>query len=968
VIQRWQPFLERFLAIADDHPDATALCCGGEKIVSYRELRDRIARLAGALRRKGVAPHDLVALSLPRGIDLVVAELACWWTGAAFLPLDPLLPEARRDFTCRDAAARLVIGPGDGGAAGVLLRARADNGTPVPPHLASPGDLAYVVYTSGSTGQPRGVAVEHCGIVPLLNEQIRAFALGPGCRALWLLSPVFDASISDLGTTLLAGATLYLEADPELCDLSRLAHLLRVRQITHIDLPPALLRLLDLEQMPASLQTLVVGGEASVPEVIRRWARRFRVVNVYGPTEATICTSLCVCDPATWTEPLLGQPIAGIKYHVLDMDFHPVAPGETGELCIEGPCLARGYLNRPELTARKFITWQGRRLYRTGDQVRWRADGEYVFLGRLDRQVKLHGRLVEPEEVETKLLSHPQVCQAAVVKRPLGTGEALVAFVRRNSASLAPAALRQFLADYLPAWMLPARFVFVENLPQTSTGKIDLTLLTEMPLPRVRTATPDFVEAAILGRLYHELLGTPPDWQASFFEQGGDSLSLLQLVVAAGTANLVIPPALLASGSSLTEVADYLRAGGHPKVPPGALPAVELRRDAESVLDKLALENRVNETMTARFNQPACIFLTGASGFLGSYLLAELLRRTRAEIVCLARAASVEEGKYRPAAARSDRVRVVIGDVARPNLGLTPAAWQELAGRVDTIWHVAAHVNLVMDYEALRAANLLGTGEVLRLAATGSVKRLHYLSTLSVFVASDRNYGALREDDPLASTRWVFGGYAQSKWAAEWLARRAAGRAGPVAVYRPGLITGDSTTGKGSTSDFLTLFLRGLVHLGCLPPVDRRSLLLDVTPVDYCARALVHLSLHPAGPREGGPFHLAGAGQWSLEDLGAGLARRRITIASVNPAAWRERLAALWREKPDAAAACLALCRALPGPESFAPYRTLDLFQASGVVFDMRQTAAGLTGSGIFCPLPTPELLDRYIDHALSLP
>jgi thioester reductase-like protein len=331
------------------------------------------------------------------------------------------------------------------------------------------------------------------------------------------------------------------------------------------------------------------------------------------------------------------------------------------------------------------------------------------------------------------------------------------------------------------------------------------------------------------------------------------------------------------------------------------------------------------------------------------------------------RAASPEEAERRLPPPPPGRLRAVAGDLARPGLGLPPDVWRELADRVDTVWHVAARVNLVLGYEALRPDNFLGTAEVLRLAAGGRAKKLHYVSTLSVFVGTDLDRGTLREDQPLGSARWAFGGYAQSKWAAEWLVSRAAGRVGPVAVYRPGLVTGDSVTGRGSAGDFLTLFVRGLTRLGCLPPVDAASLLFDVTPVDYCARALVRLSLREEG-RDRVAYHVAGAGRWSLADVVAALARRGVAVAPVDADAWRERLAALGRESPDAAAACLALCRALPGPDRFARYRPLDLFPAGEAVFDMRHTAAGLAGSGIVCPPPTPALLDRYLDHALALP
>jgi thioester reductase-like protein len=310
---------------------------------------------------------------------------------------------------------------------------------------------------------------------------------------------------------------------------------------------------------------------------------------------------------------------------------------------------------------------------------------------------------------------------------------------------------------------------------------------------------------------------------------------------------------------------------------------------------------------------------------------------------------------------RTTRVEVVTGDVRHPWLGLEEGVWPRLQGELDTIYHAAARVNLVRPYEDLRADNVVGTLHMARLAAAGACKTLHYVSTLSVFVATDRDRGVLREDDQLERTRLVHGGYGQSKWAAEWLLRRAGERAGDVAVYRPGLVTGDSGTAACPSNDFIALFVRGVVRLGCLPELDAAELFFDVTPVEYAAAALVHLSLHAPS---GNTYHIAGAGRASLRMLLDALRERGIRLETVSTPRWRERLGELERAAPEAAAACLALCRGLPA--EFAHYRTMDLFQATGVEFDMTNTLAGLAGSGIACPPPTPELIGRYVDYILS--
>jgi thioester reductase-like protein len=596
--------------------------------------------------------------------------------------------------------------------------------------------------------------------------------------------------------------------------------------------------------------------------------------------------------------------------------------------------------------------------------VRWRGDGEYVFVGRMDRQVKVRGLLIEPEELETRLLEVPGVREAVVVKRSLGPDrEGLVAFL--CGARFDVGEVRRHLGRALPAWMVPQRIVPLDELPRTSTGKVDLQRLQSEALPDPL----DRGELGVLGEVCRQVLGGTVDADAGFIEQGGDSLSLLKVVASAGARGLVVPPALLSSGQSLRAVARWLLDNPHPDMP-GALSADWLRRDVESIIGPAQLARPGGE-LPAR-DRPGTILLTGATGGLGAHVLVELLRRTEAEIVCLVRAAGARAGHDRLAQALAQsglsvrtqerrRLGIVAGDLARPGLGLAAATWDDLASRVDAIYHVAAQVNLVQPYEQLRPDNVLGSFEVLRLWSAHRPKWLHHVSTLSVFVATDQNEGLLREDDDLNATRWVAGGYAQSKWAAEWLVRRRTG--GGALHYRPGLVTPDSRGGKGASHDFLTLFLRGLARLGCLPARRRDELWLDVAPVDFVARALVYLSLH-AGAELGDTFHLPGARSVSLGELVAALGRAGVSIEEVEAGSWKERL---MRLEEAEAAACLALCRALPGKaEWFASYRTMDLFQATGVRFGMERAWAGLAGSGIRWPAADAALLDRYVAGALE--
>lgn len=360
---------------------------------------------------------------------------------------------------------------------------------------------------------------------------------------------------------------------------------------------------------------------------------------------------------------------------------------------------------------------------------------------------------------------------------------------------------------------------------------------------------------------------------------------------------------------------------------------------------------------------PRSILLTGATGFLGSRLLGELFDRTDARIECLVRgdaggvrAALAAHGRTRVPAGR---IEIVRGDLEEARFGLARGEWESLAGRVDAVYHAAAHVNVVLPYRSLRAANVGGPREVLRLLAEGRRKVLHHVSTLSVFVSTDREGGAMSESDALAHTRSVYGGYAQSKWAAESLLRAPHG-AGPVVFHRLGLVTGDSRTGQASRNDMLSLFYRGLASLGRMPAsAAAADLRVDVTPVDYAAAAIAHLSLASV-PEDGRTFHIANPRSAPFPALVDALRAEGVRIVPEPDAAWRSRRV----EGLAESSAWLALCRCL-SRRAFERHRAIDLFQATGADFRMDNTLAGLAGTGLVCPAPSPALLRLYARAAL---
>ncbi|MET9443779.1 non-ribosomal peptide synthase/polyketide synthase [Streptomyces sp. NPDC006610] len=521
-------------------PDAVAVSDAGGRELTYADVECAANRLAHRLIAQGVGPEDIVALALPRGAATVVAQLAVAKAGGAFLPVDPDYPEQRREFMLRDAGARLVLAdPAAVWEADGQDTAPTDADRLAPLTVAHP---AYTIYTSGSTGAPKGVVVTHTGLAAFASAAAARYDAGPGDRVLQFASPSFDASVLELCVSLLTGATLVTGEEGPLVG-ERLAQVLAERRISHTLIPPAALATVAPETAAAlpHLRTLIVGAEACPAHLVDRWAPGRRMINSYGPTEATVV--------ATWTGPLapgqgappIGGPAGATRVHVLDAALRPVPPGVTGELYVAGPGLARGYLGRPGLTAARFVAdpfgAPGERMYRTGDLARWDAEGRLRFAGRADDQVKLRGFRIEPGEIENALRGHPRVRDAVVVVRGGdGSGSArLVAYVVPAAPDQAPASeLRDHLAGLLPPHMVPSAFVPLERLPLTPNGKTDRRALPEPGAAHTaagpRTAPRTDTEKRI-ARIWADVLGVPEvGAHDNFFHLGGDSILSMQVV------------------------------------------------------------------------------------------------------------------------------------------------------------------------------------------------------------------------------------------------------------------------------------------------------------------------------------------------------------------------------------------------------------------------------------------------------
>jgi amino acid adenylation domain-containing protein/non-ribosomal peptide synthase protein (TIGR01720 family) len=548
---------ERVEARARRTPDAPAVVSEEHGTLTYGELDARAERLARVLAGHGAGPERIVALALPRSVDIVVAQLAVLKTGAAFLPVDPTYPLERITFMLADSHPALVLTLGalappvpDGVPVLVLddpATFAADPGEgPVRARPPRPADPAYVIYTSGSTGRPKGVVVTHAGLAGFADAEAEHLRVTEGDRVLAYSSPSFDAAVLELCLALPAGAALVV-VPPEPLLGEPLAEFLTAHEITHTLIPPAALATVPEGPLP-HLRTLVVGGDACPAELVDRWAPGRRMINAYGPTESTVV--------ATWSEPLMpgtappiGRPIPNTRVYVLDAALAPVPIGVAGELYVAGPSLARGYLDRPGLTADRFpanpFGAPGERMYRTGDVVRWTAAGQLEFTGRADDQVKVRGFRIELGEVESALLRHPGVTEAvAAVQQDESGHKRLVACFVAATAEEPPGAaeLREFLGRSLPGHLVPSAFLPLDALPLGPSGKVDrraLPVVTAAAEPAARHVEPVTPAERVLAEVWAQVLGLERvGTEDNFFELGGDSILSMQVVSRARQAGL----------------------------------------------------------------------------------------------------------------------------------------------------------------------------------------------------------------------------------------------------------------------------------------------------------------------------------------------------------------------------------------------------------------------------------------------
>ena len=876
-----------FAAQASRSPDTAAIVFRGGRM-SYAELDRETDALGAYLRQCGVAADDPVGIFMDTCREFIVAAIATLKAGGAFMPMALDSPDSLLRAMLAESQPKVVLTKaqhlprlGQGAQARVLPLdidrswVRLDAGD----HCARVAgkDVAFLPYTSGTTGDPKGVMQTGGSLLSSYFARYKFSSYSVGDR---VACNVFFPW--EFLRPLLKGGTVYVVPDDVVFVPRALAGFIAEHRITEILFTPSLLQgVLNasdrdrLRDQLSSLRVVWLNGEV-VPVSLLKQALDVlpgpaRIFNTYSISEThDVCTvdltGLCVDGMDACP---VGFSMDGVKVMVRPQGASSLSSGGVGELMIGGRGLARGYLGRPDLDARSFISWNGERYYATGDLAEVAPDGMVTIIGRTDSMVKIRGYTVYLGAIEETLRRHCGVADAAVVAEPMdGTGKRLVAYVARgpqaawkvDARSGTSRELRALLERYLPMYSVPAHFIEMEALPiSPQTGKLERKALppARNGRPALKERTAPAGRAAVAGRrsvlrtLWAEALEVDSDSlkdDCNFFDLGGHSLTGMGLTLELERAfGIELSGTEIYEYPTVGELAAFLEHRG-----PNVTAKRTLTQDA-ALAPEISPEGDARIT---RLSEASSVFITGTTGFLGAFLLDELLRNTGPDtrFYCLVRGRKDGRGASAnrvletlkfyglPGQSAHDRIIPVPGDLTLPRMGLDDGRFQELAETIDLIFHCAASVNYVYPYAAAKPHTVDGTLEVLKFACSAVPKPVQYVSSNGVFPGGD-DAPYLENSEIGRFADRMEGGYNQTKWVAERLVWSAVSRGLPVCLYRPGNIGHHSGTGAVNPNDFLSSIIKACARLGSAPNAPHWS--FEMTPVDFLVSAVAKIADNP---------------------------------------------------------------------------------------------------------------------------
>ena len=856
-------------------PNATAVVFEGEKL-SYKELNEKSNQLARRIRasfktRTGTSltPDTIIGLYVDKSLEMIIGILGVLKAGGAYVPIDISNPKNRVTYILNDTNAPMVISQRKvNEEAGFISDDKIlyidleedfykEEAKDNLPRYANSRDLAYIIYTSGTTGKPKGVMIEHHGVINLFYVRVERISIDANSIILQYASIAFDASVLEIFSSICLGACLVIASneirkDPELLKACIIANKISVALI-----PPVVLSVMDDEGI-TSLSTLLIGAETCPLPIMKQWSKGRKLLNLYGPTEYSVCATINDFEIGD-INTNIGRPIGNTKAYVLSRNGDLVPDGYVGELYIGGAGIARGYLGREELTKERFINNRFvseadisngyTRLYRTGDLVRWLPDGSLEYMGRNDAQVKIRGYRIELGEIEEALLNIPEIQQSCVLVKERETASGISKyivgyFVFEPNQERSEESIIEVLGESLPDYMIPSVLIPLDSFPLTVNGKLDRRALPTAEFKELKNyVAPDSELENQLCAIWQEVLGIEKVGVTDdFFKIGGNSITCIKLTSLINKKlNTTISVKAVYSCLTIKKLIEFIKTSDADSEMKLFNQKIDLEKESQLDLNTTSLEG-----LESYHKNPKNILLTGVTGFVGAYLLNDLLSLTDATIYCIVRAKDLTVAKNRIIDnlnyyqlsnieyTYQDRIVPVLGDLSKKRLGLDNTFYGTIINNVDFIYHCATHMDHLSNYDTLKQANVEGNREVIKIATSKRLKRIFYMST-NAGIEND----AVEQVPRHKEVHYTSSGYGSSKWVGEEIMRKAMTLNVPVHIYRLGLVTGDAKTGIMPRNQWFAWILKSSYELGCYP----EKLDFPIIPVDHVSKSIANISL-----------------------------------------------------------------------------------------------------------------------------
>ncbi|KAF5627067.1 AM-toxin synthetase (AMT) [Fusarium sp. NRRL 52700] len=1000
----------KILSWASTAPEAIAVVDGARSI-SYRELVNSAKRIARFLQERGVQHDEAVGVLFDVDHRQVIAQLAVLFAGGTCVPISPTAPIPRIAGMLSDANARYVICDENStfSSEGITLLHLSDALASELSSHATDSDSSWgesrrthILFTSGSTGKPKGVQISSSAVIHLATST-PVTPLSPEDRVAAFNDPGFDLSLFEVWVTLLSGATIVIVPKLIVVDSTALKSYLERQRISIMIMPAALFHIIA-KSSPDSfhcLRHLLTAGDVASKTAMRTVLEHSpprHLWNTYGPTE---CTTLVTMQEVDMKETLrdrigIGHSVGEMKIVLMDENQQVIRDTkQRGEICIAGPQQTQGYLNQQPHRESMFIDINTpvlngavedpphdcgdshTRYYRTGDVAEWRDDGGGLdFIGRRDNQLKHGSFRVEIEEIERSLLESKLVQSVIIVNRPapdLDGVAVLVAFIVPHDKATTKSDLVSFSRSILPHYMIPDRFEIVEHLAVDSRGKIDRRAFAgSLPIPG--STNPNSVlmngnghvssTKATLKAMWEHLLGISSiKDQDDFMALGATSLQNAALIARIKKQfGRLISMHDLYCHSRFASLLHFLESDAE---------SITAPNDADKWIKDVGIVDDMEETPNWEDSDEGKVFLTGATGFVGAFLLDELLRHPNVkQVACLVRGQTEAKAARRLQAnmqkydlwpddfALTTKIIVLPGDVTSQDLGLGSAKFDWLANWSSAIFHLAAKINFCDSYHEHYDTNILGTRNMLRLAARGRRKAFHYVSSIDTWGQTGYFLGTKRvlEDEPLGphiqGVRYDVG-YSQSQWTAEGMVRRMRDRGFPIIIYRPGFIIGHSITGASNPNDLVSRLIASCIKLGAWLKIDLDPAFITV---DYVVKAILHIS---RSTKNIGKSYCLVAPQIeesvSVNKTCSLICQAGYRVELTNYPDWIAQLSE--KMLPDDP---LAPVMPLLEEKVLGNFTRLEVSQHSPI-YDSRNAIKALTGSGIHYVALSPDIVKRYI-------